>query len=54
MASSIEPVPRTARYSGRDRPAWRMNHTGTRSCGSMRQARTKSLSSKRPLLIASS
>ena len=28
MASRIEPSPRTARYSGSDRPAWRMNHTG--------------------------
>src|SRR5829696_5914876 len=28
MASRIEPAPRTARYSGRLRPAWRMNHTG--------------------------
>src|SRR5918994_5121632 len=28
MASWIDPSPRTARYSGRLRPAWRMNHTG--------------------------
>ena len=31
MASRIEPSPRMARYSGSDRPAWRMNHTGV--CG---------------------
>ena len=28
------PSPRIARYSGSDRPAWRMNHTGTRSSAS--------------------
>ena len=28
MASRIDPSPRIARYSGRLRPAWRMNHTG--------------------------
>ena len=33
---------RTARYSGSDRPAWRMNHTGVRSTGSRRAARTRS------------
>ena len=27
-----------ARYSGSERPAWRMNQTGTRSWGSPRQA----------------
>src|ERR671911_223885 len=32
------PAPRRARYSGSDRPAWRMNHTGTRSAGRLRQA----------------
>src|SRR5215204_480126 len=32
------PAPRSARYSGSDRPAWRMNHTGTRSAGRLRQA----------------
>src|SRR3712207_3707059 len=41
MASRIDPSPRTARYSGSDRPAWRMNHTGTRSWGSPRQAARK-------------
>jgi len=30
---------RTARYSGSDRPAWRMNHTGVCGTGSPRQAR---------------
>ena len=33
---------RIARYSGSDRPAWRMNHTGVRSTGSRRAARTRS------------
>ena len=33
------PSPRAARYSGSDRPAWRMNHTGTLSTGWHRQAR---------------
>ncbi len=33
---------RSARYSGSDRPACRMNHTGVRSTGSRRQARTRS------------
>ena len=33
---------RIARYSGSERPAWRMNHTGVRSTGSRRQARTRS------------
>ncbi len=32
---------RSARYSGRARPAWRMNHTGVCGTGSRRQARTK-------------
>src|SRR4051812_282549 len=32
------PSPRSARYSGNDRPAWRMNQTGTRSCASPRHA----------------
>ena len=35
-------VSRSSRYSGSDRPAWRMNHTGVRSTGSRRQARTRS------------
>src|SRR5712691_9621001 len=30
---------RIARYSGSERPAWRMNHTGVRSTGSRRAAR---------------
>ena len=29
---------RSARYSGSERPAWRMNHTGVRSTGSRRAA----------------
>ena len=33
---------RIARYSGRERPAWRMNQTGVRSTGSSRAARTRS------------
>ena len=33
---------RIARYSGSDRPAWRMNQTGVRSTGSRRAARTRS------------
>src|SRR5205085_3001826 len=33
---------RTARYSGSERPAWRMNHAGVRSTGSRRAARTRS------------
>jgi hypothetical protein len=32
---------RIARYSGSDRPAWRMNQTGVRSTGSRRAARTR-------------
>ncbi len=32
---------RSSRYSGSERPAWRMNHTGVRSTGSRRQARTR-------------
>ena len=32
---------RIARYSGSERPAWRMNHTGVRSTGSRRAARTR-------------
>ena len=34
MAARMEPSPRAARYSGSDRPAWRMNHTGVRVTGS--------------------
>src|SRR5947209_17417649 len=33
--------PLTCLYSGSDRPAWRMNHTGTRSAGHPRQALRK-------------
>src|SRR5206468_11123597 len=33
---------RSSRYSGSDRPAWRMNQTGVRSTGSRRAARTSS------------
>src|SRR5437016_1524134 len=33
--------PLTLWYSGSDRPAWRMNHTGTRSAGRPRQALRK-------------
>ena len=33
---------RIARYSGSERPAWRMNQTGVRSTGSRRAARTRS------------
>ena len=33
---------RIARYSGSDRPACRMNHTGVRSTGSRRAALTRS------------
>jgi hypothetical protein len=40
MARRMVPVPRTDRYSGSDRPACRMNHTGTCSTSSPRQART--------------
>ena len=43
MASRIEPLPRTARYSGSERPAWRMNQTGTRSWGWLRHALMKPL-----------
>ena len=42
MAARMEPSPRAARYSGSDRPAWRMNHTGVRVTGSPKQARTRS------------
>ena len=42
------PGPRAARYSGSDRPAWRMNHTGTWGTGWLRHARMKGASSNRP------
>ena len=39
---SSMPMPsRTARYSGSERPAWRMNHTGVWVTGSRRAARTR-------------
>jgi DHA1 family bicyclomycin/chloramphenicol resistance-like MFS transporter len=38
MMSNIPCFSRTARYSGSERPAWRMNHTGTRSAGRLRHA----------------
>ncbi len=41
---------RIARYSGSDRPAWRMNQTGVRSTGSRRAARTRRGSVTRPRL----
>src|SRR5579875_3091841 len=34
----MDPAPRAARYSGRDRPAWRMNHTGVCGTATRRQA----------------
>jgi ribosomal protein S13 len=42
---------RIARYSGSDRPAWRMNHTGVRSTSSRRAARTRSGSITRSSLL---
>ena len=41
MAVRMEPAPRAALYSGRARPAWRMNQTGVRVTGSRTQARTR-------------
>src|SRR4029450_3466284 len=38
------PGRRIRRYSGRDRPAWRMNHTGTRAAGRLWQASRKGTS----------
>jgi hypothetical protein len=40
-ASSIEIFPRLARYSGSDRPACRMYHTGACGMGCLRQALMK-------------
>ena len=40
---------RSSRYSGSDRPAWRMNQTGVRSTGSRRRARTSSGSGTKSL-----
>src|SRR3954447_12920143 len=39
--SSMATPSRTLRYSGSDRPAWRMNHTGVWGTGSPRAARKK-------------
>ena len=39
--SSIGMPSRTSRYSGSERPAWRMNQTGVYGTGSLRQARMK-------------
>src|SRR5690349_9521280 len=42
MQDSSMPTPsRTLRYSGNDRPAWRMNHTGVWGTGSPRAALTR-------------
>ena len=46
-ASSIAVPARSARYSGSDRPAWRMNQTGVRRTGRPRAARTRSESEGR-------
>src|SRR2546423_9469534 len=43
---------RSSRYSGRERPAWRMNHTGVRSTGSRRHALTSNGSTGRRLVRA--
>ena len=42
--SSIPTPSRTLRYSGSERPAWRMNHTGVCGTGSPRAARRNALS----------
>src|SRR5947209_8776861 len=42
QAVSIAVPARSARYSGSERPAWRMNHTGVRVTGCPRAARTRS------------
>ncbi|MCP9965823.1 hypothetical protein [Actinomadura madurae] len=47
--SSIGTPSRTRRYSGRERPAWRMNHTGVCGTGRRRQASRKGLSARPPL-----
>src|SRR5690606_37891929 len=38
----------TSRYSGSERPAWRMNHTGVNGTGCCRAARTRGLSAGEP------
>jgi hypothetical protein len=45
QAVSIEVLARALRYSGSDRPAWRMYQTGVYGTGSRRQARRKTDSS---------
>ena len=48
MQDSSMPTPsRMARYSGSERPAWRMNHTGVCGTGSPRAARRNALSRTR-------
>jgi hypothetical protein len=44
-ASTIAVPARAARYSGSDRPAWRMNQTGVYGTGFLRQAFRKADSS---------
>jgi hypothetical protein len=51
--SSIGTPSRMARYSGNERPAWRMNQTGTWSAGSPRHARRKGLSARVTVSIVS-
>ncbi len=48
MAARMLPAPRAARYSGSDRPAWRMNHTGVRDTGCPRQAAGRGAASPAP------
>ena len=43
---------RSSRYSGSERPAWRMNQTGVRSTGSRRAARTSNGSMRFTLPVA--
>ncbi len=45
---SIGTPARTARYSGRDRPAWRMNQTGVWGTGRQRAASTSGDADVRP------
>ncbi|GLZ58213.1 hypothetical protein Misp05_17890 [Micromonospora sp. NBRC 107095] len=46
--SSIGTLARIPRYSGRERPAWRMNQTGVCGTGRRRQARMKGESAGPP------
>ncbi len=48
-AASMLNRSRTARYSGSDRPAWRMNQTGVAGTGSRRHARRNSDSCTGPV-----